>query len=652
MCQFTSVGARVDVPAKDFGLAATLGPKYGLCMAALLLHQYESNCPKSFVDDTTTPSATLTFCGHKKVTAKGLNPHIIKEIENEQKSLAEAQTFLQTMFVNYKTGQTGTKVEKNANKIVCARTALFSSTGNKLLRLGHKLLEQTKWHKQMVRTFGPKERAGVIQEMNMREEYGKIEKKYRDDLSATGVFDEKGFPAPTYFTPKPEKSASAPAPLQTPESDEKIAVGGAFTESDEKIGVGGAFTGANAQSARAPGRKLAESELLRRLGISGFLQMVGLRANATLGVILEASCLGPAGAAAAEATGPADSAPEAAAEGVSSEPANKKPRRSNARPVDETQARTLAGVALEEAGNQVYLIELQEDGFWAHVRVEGLVTVPGAAEKTRETFLVAVRPDDLIPPTIVVNDGAPQVVKPPQWREIDAATQDLGLYEIGDNVANKFLEAVANYAACALHLMTADASLNVRVYQMSEERKPLILQARSARQFAKGMLTLYPIGQILPPLSRTPEMLVESKNAAQNVDPSHLDRSWMEVRLGMHAEARKGKGRARQAGGADAEERTFTIQSPLLKKQLANLSPFWAVSKCSKGNKDHNMELVEIDIQVLLPKTPQLGGNLVKSLRPSAGSPSVTAKVVAMTNSKPVAENEILSLPFYSEPDR
>ena len=71
VCQFTTIGARVDVPARDFGLAANIGSKYGLCMVAVLLYQYDSNCPKSYVDDT-NPSAALSFNGHKKVTAKGV----------------------------------------------------------------------------------------------------------------------------------------------------------------------------------------------------------------------------------------------------------------------------------------------------------------------------------------------------------------------------------------------------------------------------------------------------------------------------------------------------------------------------------------------------------------------------------------------------
>ena len=57
----------------------------------------------------------------------------------------------------------------------------------------------------------------------------------------------------------------------------------------------------------------------------------------------------------------------------------KKKAKANPRPGNQSHALQLAGEALENAGNQVYLMQLQEDGIWANVRVQGLVQLPGAA---------------------------------------------------------------------------------------------------------------------------------------------------------------------------------------------------------------------------------------------------------------------------------
>ena len=645
MCQFTTIGARVDVAARDFGLAANLGSDYGLCMAAILLYQYESNCPKVFDEESSAASSDTPVCyGHKKISAKPLNQQCMSHIENEVQSLKEAQRFLLTMFTVYPVGTTGEAVEKNTTKIVGARTLLFSSTGKLLLRIGSNLYNQQKWLKTLARPFSPQERADVIEKMNLNDEFGKIEKKYREDLVATTAIEERSLRAPSYFTLAASKSASVPAPCQTPASRERIGVGVADTQD---------------VSDRAPERKLAESALLRRLKIEVFMTTVGLRANAPLGEIVRAPRWGPAAATAAGAAEPAEATTPAgrkatdAADGVASEPSQKRARTSSKSidpRLDSSEARKLIGQALESARNQVYLFSLRESGRAAHVRVSGMVKLPGATEPTNETFEFEVSPDDLIP-GMEATEEAPGLETPCQWLEVEKAKHVLALYTPNDSVANQFYHGIGNYAAMAMHMMTADSNIAVKMYQMSENKKPLILQARSATRFAKGMLTLYPLGEVLAPPSRTPEKLVESKNASQNVDPCHLDRSWMQVRVAKQAPV----GRPRLAAEGrepSAEERTFTIQSPLLKKQVANLSPFWAVSRCMRGSKDHNMELMEIEIHVPFLKPPAGNANLSKSLKPSAGLPTATVKVVVMTNSKVIEENQILCLPFYSDADR
>ena len=64
------------------------------------------------------------------------------------------------------------------------------------------------------------------------------------------------------------------------------------------------------------------------------------------------------------------------------------------------------------------------------------------------------------------------------------------------------------------------------------------------------------------------------------------------------------------------------------------------------------MELMEIEIHVPFLKPPAGNANLSKSLKPSAGLPTATVKVVVMTNSKVIEENQILCLPFYCDADR
>ena len=65
------------------------------------------------------------------------------------------------------------------------------------------------------------------------------------------------------------------------------------------------------------------------------------------------------------------------------------------------------------------------------------------------------------------------------------------------------------------------------------------------------------------------------------------------------------------------------------------------------------MELVEVGTQIDFPKLHLVGqGNFKKSFKPSAGLPSMTATVVAMTNSKAIQAGDLLCLPYFSKAEK
>ena len=504
--------------------------------------------------------------------------------------------------------------------------------------MGGKIKDGVSWAKMQGKQYGPGERAEVVKQFNMTEEFGKMEKIYRDQFLAIGVYTEKDIPLPEYYTPPSKPSAKAVAtPQQRPASTAQVCVGEALNN--------GAEPGSSTTS--RPQRQATDDALYARLQIAGCFGMVGLRPNSSFVSSVRGLSLDCASAQAAAAAESGASAPEAPAE-ETQEPQRKRPK------AHDLDLEKLAREALEDANHQVYLLELQEGGAIAKIRVEGMVTMPGATEKTKQTFSVDVDQDDLLPP-MAAPPTPPLVETPAQWRDAGERTKDLGQYRPSGNCRNMFLEGGARFAAMALHMMVADCAQDVQVYMMSEERKtPLIMQVRSRRSFGKGSLTLHPFGEILaPPSGSKKGELVDMKLGAQNVHGGHLIRSWMKVTLSK-AEGGDAQ-RRREAPEENTIETTFTIPSPLLKKQTTCLPPFWAVSKRSKGNDAAaNMDLCVVNTHLPFPKIHggNSNSNFQKSFKPSGGLPSVTAEVVVMNNTKPIEEGDVLSLPFYSAADR
>ena len=640
-CQFSSIGARVDVAASDFGLAAKLGEKFPFCKVALILYQYDSNCPPIDSEEICAGNE-LIFSGHKRTSARKLVAAVVQEIASEIPELKLAERFAQKMFATYPFGSENSKVdktlvEKNWSKLVNARTKLFSGLGRRLLAMGGKIKDGVSWAKAQGKQYGPGERAEVVKQFNMAEEFGKMEKIYRDQLLAIGVYTEKDIPSPEFYTPPSKPSVSAVAtPQQRPASNVQVCVGDVLNN--------GAETGSSTTSGSQ--RRSTDDALFARLQIHGCFCMLGIRPNSPFVNSVQGPSLGPASAEAAAAAESGASAPEAPAE-ETQEPPRKRPR------AHDLDLAALLREALEDANHQVYLLGLPAEGI-AKIRAEGMVTMPGATEKTKQTFSVDVDQDDLLPP--MAAPPTPQPVETPaQWRDAGDRTKELGQYRPAGNCRDKFLEGGAKFAAMALHMMVADCAQDVQVYMMSEERKtPLIMQVRSRRSFGKGSLTLHPFGEILaPPSGSKKGELVDMKLGAQNVHGGHLIRSWMKVTL-SRAEGGDAQ-RRREAPEENTIETTFTIPSPLLKKQTTCLPPFWAVSKRSKGNDAAaNMDLCVVNTHLPFPKIHggNSNSNFQKSFKPSGGLPSMTAEVVVMSNTKPIEEGDVLSLPFYSAADR
>ena len=128
--QFNTIGGRVDVQFRDYGLAARFEMRHSYCCMAVMLHQYLSELPASSESQT-----------HARV-AKPLNKKVIDALLEDVAPLTTMHNFLKVLLHTYKWVNDERAREKFSD-CVAAETRLFSDCGKILMALGGLLAAAT-----------------------------------------------------------------------------------------------------------------------------------------------------------------------------------------------------------------------------------------------------------------------------------------------------------------------------------------------------------------------------------------------------------------------------------------------------------------------------------------------------------------------------
>ena len=267
VCQFTAIGGRVDVKYTDWGLAARLPDRQSFAIVAIMLHQYVVECPPIGCHLETT------------VVPKKLNPKHIDELLTDLAPVAQMDTALRRWLSTYDPPDNDKHKEK-LSEVITLRAHLFSDAGKLLLKIGSIFADLLAKKKVAAASSGGdstkinltlEERAEGLasRSLNFEHELYKIEKKFREGLMKTTIYDTINPLQPNFLYPiviKPTVKEKAP-----PEPAKPRALPSA------------AFSSTGEAGARSH-EQLQEDEaaLYTRLQISGLLSKVLLRPGASI----------------------------------------------------------------------------------------------------------------------------------------------------------------------------------------------------------------------------------------------------------------------------------------------------------------------------------------------------------------------------------
>ena len=220
-------------------------------------------------------------------------------------------------------------------------------------------------------------------------------------------------------------------------------------------------------------------------------------------------------------------------------------------------------------------------------------------------------------------------------------------------------------------MANAKCTSHIKILEMKTE-KPYSFQARSKKAFKKGELMLFSCGRLIPKvgnlhLFEDSQAIAKTKYAAKQINNAHISTVPFTVSMSasqgtkqkLKKKARRGAGK----GAGSQPDRTAADQQvprlDMLMPSPASLlsyspqhdvvSPFWAVCRHSRALSDEsNMELRQVTMKVPFPTEPS---DLAKfaGFSEKANLPEFAVTFVAMVNTKAIAKEEILTLPFFSK---
>ena len=621
--QFTAIGGRVDVKYPDWGLAAKLPDRYSFVIIAIMMYQYMVECP---------PIGSHT---EEVIVPRRLNAKHIEALITDLDPVSKVDTALKTWLHNYNPPPSDKHKEK-LSEVITLKAQLFRDSGKIVLKIGSIFAEvlakkivdaKISGLESTTITLTPAQRteALAIRSLNLEQELYKIEKKFRDGLIKTAIYDITNPLQPEFFYPPEPVQADPKAKAKAPTVPAKA---------KPQALPAAAFSAAGATDAARSHEQSQEDEvaLYTRLHISGLLSKVLFRPGAPIKAFH----------------------PVTVDDGT---PARKRLR--TEQPL--TDVKTEEGMeallkssveqALSQVGNEVILVEVLVPLAIVKVK-EVLLPDPSGTKLQAGAIDLTVSSDDLLP---ISEEIKKSVDMEPALMTEDKAVGIAKEYPL-ERHNIRAMKVAANFSLEILFMMGSKSLSEVNVLTMSQ-KKPYLFQVRSQKAFSKGELLLIPYGELIPksPSKTTPYV-------EKNVHQVHLSTLPFIVDVVPSKPGPKAKAKAAQGSQpestSDGNEQLspkmeMLMVSPAAMKSFdpaGSISPFWAVSRLSRAsNEESNMEILKYAIQV---KYPEASGACCLHKSTIGNLPQLVATSAVLRNTRKIAIDDVLTLPYSADTEK
>ena len=628
--QFQAIGGKVDVKYKTWGLAAKLDSRCPYAIVAIVLHKYIDECPAFGAGQV------------EMVIAKEVNHKHIDALLQDNVPVAKVNDGIRRIMNVYNPSPDSSMYRQKVSEVFTLKANVFGDFGRLLLKIGNALSDETMRKKTSVKSYGgdgaivvltPEERTHALLAagIDVDHHFYKIEKRFREGMQKTGIYDLQNPMQATFLFPPTEKDK---------EQENK---GKKNKEKKEEQGnesqalPSSAFAAEEKEARSAEVKDEDEKDLFNRLKIQGLLSHVLLRPDAPIKEVHLLSV--------EDNTPPRKRLRGAPTVEVKKEKAMQ----------DSLMA--AAKQALSQCSRKVMLQELEVP--LAVVAIIGGAPVPseagGSGELAKQKIDITVSSDDLLP---LPEDGHACKETDPTRMTEDQAHEVITTYPLHTHEA-ALLEATVTYALRATFMLSSLVLDEVKVLRMSD-KKPWVYQVRSQETFHKGELVFMPFGNLfrrtardcalekpLPYVESVPFILTAPplKTAAKAKGKAKAKAKAKRKAPGAEPES----GPEPQSADVDKEQEIphaeMMLKSPLLAAfdhETTTIQPFWAVPRLKRASTEqHNMELVKIVFEIPYPTFSDSSVRLSK-----AGLPKLFVTTAVMRNTKKVGVDDVLCLPY------
>ena len=194
MCQFNAVGGRVRVKSSNFRAVSALDRRCSWAKVAILLYQYLASAEGG--SQPSSSKSEVKFQGRKERFASDLSSKLLKELELEAEILCICE---QEIIASLKHYHRPDSFDDSSDEVMqaqlTARGEYLSKWGKMLMKMVIPLSEAVEEKKRGKKTLTPGERQGLIEKINLAEQFSKLETSLRELLVKNNtVFNESTLP--------------------------------------------------------------------------------------------------------------------------------------------------------------------------------------------------------------------------------------------------------------------------------------------------------------------------------------------------------------------------------------------------------------------------------------------------------------------------
>lgn len=230
-CQFHICAGRVSVKAQDFGITATLDPRWPWPMVCIMLWQYIGSLD---LNTKKVPTSGTPFQGRREKWAKKLQKEVVSELANEPQFLCSVEEFVKAMLQTYSKPSGGLQPQQ---ELLLIRGEFLANCGRFLLKVANALYQAGAKAAMRKATLTPGQRSTIV-EQECVNTFARAEEFLRKKLLLKNLYAEGSLPQPLYeFAGRGATPAVAPSQATSIEvcleSHDAVSAAGSDTASGE-----------------------------------------------------------------------------------------------------------------------------------------------------------------------------------------------------------------------------------------------------------------------------------------------------------------------------------------------------------------------------------------------------------------------------------